>query len=205
MRPLPLVIATALLILFTACKGSPTEPHGMAQVIVNCDPNGPNVTCRATGYNVGDVPSGDFTNQATWLSDGAPGSFPQPGVFVPSARGEVRIWARVEGIEEQYPKWFLVDPSAAAQALYWISGTVKDAETNQPISGATVRVLDGYAAGKSAVTSSLGAYTIRPALPGETVTVEASREGYATTRLTYLVQAPVNNYTFADIKLQRLP
>ena len=195
MKPLPAIIASVLLI--SACN-SPTEPtHGMPLLSVGCGPSGATVVCRADAYNIGNVVSGTVTAGATWLSSGASGSFPQPGVFVPTSSGEVTIWARYEWAESA-PSMFLVDPNAPARRLSFVGGNVTDAATNQVLAGATVRVLDGYAAGKTSTTNSLGYYSIKPILTGETFTIEASKEGYVPVTLTYRV----DTHPFFDIKLQ---
>jgi len=70
-----------------------------------------------------------------------------------------------------------------------------------------VRILDGYAAGKSAITNENGAYRIEPLLPGETFTATASKEGYQSVTTTYRVDSPIGpaglNPPFLDFKLSR--
>jgi hypothetical protein len=201
--PRPLVLC-ALLLLLAACNGSPTEPHGgMATLVQSCSPSGANVTCTVTAANVGQVVYGDVTGEATWLSSGTPGSFVQPGVFVPAGSGEVEIWARYTWKETETKSMFLVSPTAPARRLMFVGGNVVDAASKEKLVGATVRILDGYAAGKSATTNSIGYYSIKPILTGETFTLEASFPGYAPKTLTYRIESPGGN-PFLDVGLDRL-
>ena len=82
-----------------------------------------------------------------------------------------------------------------------------DAASGAKIPGATVRILDGYAAGKSAITNENGVYRIEPLLTGETFTATATKEGYQPVTTTYRVDSPIGpaglNPPFLDFKLSR--
>ena len=76
---------------------------------------------------------------------------------------------------------------------YGVSGTVTDATTDRPISGATVR-----AQGGSGVTSESGFYTIGPLQPGN-ATVRATHPGYVDAQQ----EVNVNSlFSPADFKLE---
>jgi len=190
----------ALALAISRC-GSPTEPRKLyyPSLDVGCLPSGAAVRCTAT------LDITDVTNQATWLASGAAGQFSRPGLFVPFSRGEVALWARYEGFEA-FKSQFLVDPNSPAQRLYWIAGRVTDATTGQAISGAEIRMLDGYAAGKVATTDAFGSYKIEPLLTGETFTIQAARNGYVSSTIRYRVDSPIGppdgNSPFLDFKLQ---
>ena len=174
----------------------------MPVLALGCHGGGSNVVCDVTAANVGNVVYGDVTRQASWFSSGTPGSFPQPGVFAPSGSGEVEIWAKFDWKESETKSMWLVAPNAPARRLQFVGGHVEDASTKAKLIGATVRILDGYTAGRSAVTNSLGYYSIKPVLTGETFTLEASMPGYATRTLTFRVDVP--GTPFLDIALERL-
>jgi hypothetical protein len=123
----------------------------MAELYVRCLPEGSNVRCSATAYNVGGVASRDVTGTTTWTASTVYGSFVQPGLFVPSARGEITIIARFEVFEATYPPKFLVGPGEPAQPLFYVQGTVKDAATGSLIAGATVRIETGHSADRKSV------------------------------------------------------
>jgi hypothetical protein len=199
----------AILILFFLihCNGSPTEPiRGPLSVSMRCVPEGANVRCVASAYNI-DTAFQDATATGEWFSTGAAGTFPEPGLFVPASHGEVTISVRFRGHEADTKSTFLVGPNEPAQRLYWVAGVVLDAASGARIPGATVRILDGYAAGKSAITNENGAYRIEPLLTGETFTATATKEGYQPVTTTYRVDSPIGpaglNPPFLDFKLSR--
>ena len=182
--------ATALalsLVFLAACNESPTEPHGgMATLVVSCNPSGSNIVCRASATNLGGVISGDVTREATWLHNTRIGEFAEPGVFVPSTDGEVDISAKFSWLESSKHS-YVVSPTAPPRRLFFVGGNITDAATNEKIVGATVRILDGYAAGRAAVSNSLGYYSIDRVLTDETFTLEVTMEGYARQVLTYRI------------------
>jgi Carboxypeptidase regulatory-like domain len=150
----------------------------MAELYIRCLPEGPNVRCNATAYNVGGIASRDVTETTNWFATSVYGSFVQPGLFVPSAHGDITITARFEQFEPAYPPKFLVGPGQPARPLYYAQGTVKDAATGATISGATVRIESGHSAGRAGVSNERGIYRIDPVLTSELFTITASKEGY---------------------------
>jgi len=206
---LPVHAAITLMLLAAAlagCRESPTDPHVTAPSLsVLCQPAGALVRCTASFS--GNAGSRDVTSEATWLaSDPALGSFQQPGLFVPSQRGEVVLWARYTQTESPVTSLFLVDPPRPAQRLYFLAGIVADDASGAPLAGATVEILDGYARGARAVTNEFGHYQIDRVLTGETLRVRASRPGYSPSTLTYRVDSPVGpsggNPPFLDFRLR---
>jgi Carboxypeptidase regulatory-like domain len=173
---------------------------------MSCVPEGANVRCVASAYNI-DIASQDVTGTGEWLFTGAGGTFAQPGLFVPASHGEVTIWVTYRGHETATKSTFLVGPNEPAQRLYWVAGSVLDATSRERISGAAVSILDGYAAGKSAITNENGSYRIETVLTGEVFTATASKAGYQSVSRTYRVDSPIgpggSNPPFLDFELSR--
>jgi hypothetical protein len=212
LNALPLLAAMTTMLLAAAiagCGDSPTDPHVTNPTLnVLCLPAGALVRCTATF--LGSSGSRDVTSEATWLaSDPALGSFQQPGLFVPSQRGEVGLWARYAQAESLVTSVFLVDPPRPTQRLYFLSGIVADDASGAPLAGATVEILDGYAGGARSVTNEFGHYQIDRVLTGETLRVTASKPGYSPSTLTYRVDSPVGpsggNPPFLDFRLRPTP
>lgn len=150
----------------------------MADLYVRCVPEGENVRCAATAYNVGGIASRDVTSKTTWTASPVYGSFVEPGLFAPTSRGETTITGRFETFSNTYPPSFLVGPGEPARQLFYVTGSVKDAATGSPVVGAAVRIESGHSTGKSAVTNDRGFYTVERVLTSETFTITASKEGY---------------------------
>ena len=208
--PVPILAALAL-VAAASCSDGPTAPtRRNPSLSVTCVPAGTEVSCTATLY---DVPAAgsvrDVTQTAVWMAtDPSVGSFSAPGVFTPSRRGEVGLWARHDDVVAELQSWFLVDPGAPARRLYWLAGVVTEAATGTPIDGALVRMLDGYAAGAVATTNSNGHYQIDNVLTGETFSVRASKDGFLPSTQSYRVDSPVGpsgNPPFLDFTLQPAP
>ncbi len=206
--PGPLLSALVVVVAAVACGDGPTAPtRRNPSLSVTCMPSGSDVVCTATLF---DVPAAgsvrDVTRTAVWMAtDPSVGSFSAPGVFTPSRRGEVGLWARYDEVVAELQSWFLVDPGAPARRLYWLAGVVTDAATGAPIDGAEVRMLDGYAAGAVATTNGNGHYQIDNVLTGETFTVRASKDGFLPSTQSYRVDSPVGpsgNPPFLDFALQ---
>ena len=197
------------LLLMCACEEEAVGPKGSnPRVQSTCLPSGSNVACTVILY---DVPSygstRDVTAEATWLvSDPSIGEFFVAGFFRPRTRGEVALWSRYDQWEEveDLHSWFLVDPSASAQRLYFLAGTVIDAITQAPISAVEVRILDGYSRNARAVTNENGYYKVDRILTGEDFSASASKSGYTSVTQAYRVDSPVGpvgNGPFLDFRL----
>ncbi len=210
LRPVSLCLLT-LCGMMSACDDLPTSPDtGFSHLQTICSPAGVNVSCTATLHRAstfGGVE--DVTARATWFaSDPSLGRFTEPGLFTPVSRGEVGLWAQYERWESLEQPWFLVGPGTAARWLYFVAGTVHDASTNETLTGAEVRILDGYAAGAYASTNQNGYYHIDRVLTGEVFTIVASKSGYSAHTQSYRVDPPVGPYgnsPFLDFRLERLP
>ncbi|HEV7515103.1 MAG TPA: hypothetical protein VGR07_02265 [Thermoanaerobaculia bacterium] len=205
-------VAVCLIAVSTGCRDSPTEPdrRQAPSLAVTCLPTGVRVACTATLYG---LPSNssvrNVTSLATWrASDPTLGNFLEPGIFTPARRGEVELVARYNGFEDRVTSRFLVDPRQTAQRLYFLSGIVRDDESNQEVSGVMVEVLDGYARGERSITNQFGAYQFDKILTGETFSIRASKSGYTPLTLTYRVDPPVGpaggNPPFLDFPLRRI-
>jgi len=204
---LPTALCCAALLV--GCHETPTEPDsGVPTLAVYCQPTGHEVSCTAVLFNARSGPSSrDVTLTAVWLAtDTSLGSYSAPGLFTAAGHGEVGLWARYGQYEALTQAWFLVDPGTDARWLYWLSGLVRDDETNEGISGAEVKLLDGYAAGRTAFTNSVGHYQLERVLTDESFSAVASKPGYETSVKTYSVSPPVGlngNPPFLDFRLRR--
>jgi hypothetical protein len=109
----------------------------------------------------------------------------------------------------------LADPQQSPRIFYFLSGSVRESD-GSGITNATVEILDGYNAGKSAFSNGVtgltpGYYRFDRVLTKETFTVRASKTGYVTSTTTYKVDGPLqfpgetNNPPFLDIRLSRVP
>ncbi|HEX7181680.1 MAG TPA: carboxypeptidase-like regulatory domain-containing protein [Thermoanaerobaculia bacterium] len=208
------LIALCLLLPFAGCDETPTSVDRRdARLAVSCRPSGVHVTCTATLL---DVPNSgsvrDVTSRATWrASDPSVGDFLEPGVFTPRRRGEAELTARFEQWEplDYLRPWFLVDPQQPARLLYWVAGVIRDEVSNEVLPGVTVEILNGYGRGAQAVTNEYGHYQINRLLTGETISLRASRPGYAPATTSHRVDEPYGsspgNPPFVDFRLRRLP
>lgn len=113
MRPRFLLVPFLLL---AACNESPTEPRrGTLELRMSCRASGSNVECFAWTFGQGF--DRIVTDEASWLHEGAPGSFAKPGLFVPSSNGEVAIWVTCQGIVQDLrarTRTYRVDPPVGA-------------------------------------------------------------------------------------------
>ena len=187
----------AVILLAVGCK-SPTEPTKLfyRELILDCRPAGSNVQCTASIFDEGDV-----TTKSTWFSQGATGTFVAPGHFVPAARGEVAISARYQTFEPPLKTIFLVDPAAQARPLSLLDVAVDDAVARAPITGVEVQILDGYAAGRTAVTKD-GFCRLERVQTGETFTVRVSRSGYKTVEISHRIDWPSTFTAYLKVALQ---
>jgi hypothetical protein len=69
-----------------------------------------------------------------------------------------------------------------------VTGSVKDSHTSLPVTGATVTILDGGSAGKSAQSDAAGAFTIQDVAAG-TTNLKASQSQYNDAMMTVTVPA----------------
>ena len=187
----------AVILVAAGCK-SPTEPTKLfyRELALDCRPAGSDVQCTASIYDEGDV-----TTKSAWSSQGAPGTFIAPGHFVPSGRGEVAISARYQTFEPPLKTIFLVDPAAQARPLSLLDVAVDDAVTRAPITGVEVRILDGYATGRTAVTKD-GFCRLERVQTGETFTVRVARSGYKTVEISHRIDWPPTFTAYLEIALQ---
>lgn len=206
-----LALAVSLLPLLAGCEGdSPTGPdRGDPRLGIFCLTPDSRVACSATLYDVPvDGAMRDVTQEAKWLASSSVGQFYSPGIFTPTRPGEVEIRA-VFSRWESPPFTFLVDPSRTSRWLYFLSGVIRDEETNQPIPGVKVEIVSGYARGAQATTNENGHYRIDKVLTGETFTAQASKPGYSSSTHSYRVDPPqgsgTGNAPFLDFRLRRLP
>jgi hypothetical protein len=194
-----------VLLLVTACGDSNSNEitHGSERNLsIFCMPAGANIGCRLF---LNDRGARDVTGEATWLVTGpAVGVFRGPGLFVPTAQGDVGVWARYQDLFTAPPLWFFVNPPEPARVLLGLSGVVREEGTNAGIAGAEVRILDGHFAGTRVVTNSVGVYFLERILAGETFSMTASKVGYESSTRTLRVDYPVTPVN-PDFLLRRLP
>ncbi len=199
------------LILLAACdRHSPTEPTGITgspHLQILCQPAGSEISCvaRVTGMDSA------VTTQSNWFSsDPAVGTFTAPGRFTPSRRGQVSLWATYDypgaGTGKVQlssdPTSVVVDPSGTALVLSYLFGAVLDANTNAVLVGVDVRILDGYAQGRSSTTNAYGFYWIDGVPYDQTFTVTALFAGYQPQTQTYDITRSSNTL---DFQLHRPP
>jgi hypothetical protein len=199
-----------MLAVWTGCSDdSPTEPdHRPApRLALFCLTPDARVTCSATLYNLPTSGTArDVTSEATWLVSSPAASLSAPGIITPTGHGEVEVRAVFDRWESE-PFTFLVDPAQTSRWIYFLSGLIKDEETGALLSGVTVEVLSGYAEGARTITNENGHYKLDKILTGESLTVRASKPGYAPATLTYRVDPPqglgTGNAPFLDFRLRR--
>ena len=75
---------------------------------------------------------------------------------------------------------YLADPPRAPRLFGPVFGDAVDSGTKQAVEGVRVTILDGYNAGRHAVSSARGGFTIEPVLTEETFTWQAEKAGYET-------------------------
>jgi hypothetical protein len=216
------------LVLLAGCNhDTPTEPSAYAypqHMGIECLLVGSAVECTAW-INPSIPPTVPATIVTTWFSSdpslgafaGGDGTVTAPARFVPSRRGEVALWAhtevKVQGRNYSFDlsRWgFLLDPGGAAQYLNSLFGGVVDGSTNVPMAGAEVRILDGCAQGKYAITDASGYFKIDNVLTNQTFTASASAPGYQTQTQLCKVPPPTGSdagggSTYAEFQLVRLP
>lgn len=200
----------SFLVLLVACdKHSPTEPTGgfTPHLQISCEPVGNEISCVALVTGMDNA----VTSQSAWFSsDPTVGTFTAPGRFAPSRRGQVSLWAtydypgtgigRVQLTSE--PTSVVADPSGAALVLTFLFGGVLDADTSAALAGVEVRILDGYAQGRSATTNASGYYKVDAVPFNQTFTIVAAEAGYQPLTLTYRIALP--NPGTLEFRLHRL-
>lgn len=184
-------------LLLGHCGSGPTGPsperYANPHLLVFCRTNGALVDCTATLYDVPNFGSSrDVTQTAVWIVSDPTIAHIDGGRLSPRLRGEVNITARFERWSPFIDNWFLVDPSAPAQRLYFVSGIVSNARTGNRLAGATVTVIAGYNASLSEATNQFGFFRIDRLLVHDSVTLRATREGYVSAEVTSCVTSPVN-------------
>jgi len=180
-------------VIVAGCHQTPTEPDRREPtLVVYCQPAGRDVSCTAVLFGVTSATSSrDVTLTAVWMaSDATLGSYSAPGQFTATGRGEVGLWARYEEYESWPQARFLVDPVEPARWLYSLDGFVVDDETNQGLAGAEVRILTGYAAGRTGTAGANGFYEVERVLTDETFSAVASHAGYEPVTVQYRVSPP---------------
>jgi hypothetical protein len=207
--------------ILCAIGGALASLHcGGNERVIGRSPVGPprwDTQCRIEGSDVSctlmDNDRADLTDEATWSVDG-PATVTAPGRIHATGRGEIVIRAFFRFFSEggtREVSRFLVDPPAVARRLWWMSGSVVDAVDDRPIAGANAMILDGYNAGRSALTDDRGRYRIDPLLTGEEFTLEVSAQGFRTLTRRYEVRDPVGRIDtpgesgLLDVRLTRVP
>ena len=124
----------------------------------------------------------EVTGEARWIVTG-PAVVGTAGYIRTTGYGEIEVTA--EHALSSYPMTlrlgrYLADPPRAPRLLGPVYGDAVESGTQQPVEGARVTIIDGYNAGRHAVTSARGYFTIEPVLTGETFTWQAEKAGYET-------------------------
>ena len=191
-----LLVAVFAVVLAGCSSSSPNSPAQIPSIIspvtpftillVNCNPGGPDVVCTAlmASSDVTVFSAQDVTNTAQWTA--TPSDVAQmvaPGRFRPARSGELVIDARSGDARTLLPSRFLVSPGVGARRLGTLMVIVRD--QTGPLTGSIVEVIDGYRAGATCTTTSLGTCTVDPIVASETFTVRAVKTGYQTGTATF--------------------
>ena len=214
---MPFAIRTSALILapcllLVGCGATPAGPspdrYRRPRLILYCQPSSEQVTCSAMLF---DVPSfrdsAVVTATAEWtVVPSDVGAFIEPGVLSPGRVGEAEIHARSLGIDVDHAPRFLIGPGQPARWMQFFAPTIRERESNSPIDGAVVQMLDGYRSGATCTTTSGGICTIDRVLTGETFSARISKAGFQTVTVSYRVDPPVGaagNPPFLTVVLPR--
>ena len=193
-----ITLVAVFAVVFAGCNSSsPNSPAPVPSVfspgtvitvlLINCNPSASDVVCTALtmSSNPTAFASQDVTNTAQWMMTPAGAAqMVSPGHFRPLRNGELVIDARAGDARTLLPDRFLVAPGAPARRLGTLLVLVRD-ETS-PLSGSIVEVIDGYRAGATCTTTSLGACTIDPVITSETFSVRAVKGGYKAGTATFV-------------------
>jgi Bacterial Ig-like domain (group 2) len=213
------IAAVLLVVSGSSCNG-PTNPcidqsgrgtNAPLGIIQTCTPVGPNVQCTAVPSYADYAYCPQPLPPLVWTSSNSSiATVSSDGFVKVLARGEVDITAAAtSGYGYRSPQTWsaLVDPGQPPQVLYFLSGIIRENDgSDTRIPGATVEILDGYNAGRTAAPSNqFGAYRIDRVLTNVTFTVRASKSGYVPSTTTYLVGGPTSiaGPPFLDFRLSR--
>lgn len=197
-------IAIVAVVALSAIRcDQPAAPsrHRESWISVFCSPLlvGSGVGCR--GY---DTSQHDITDVATWIATPESlGTFTAPGVFAPTAHGEVAITIQYGGKTSPYSIVFLVDAIVRARLLLDAYFSVMEMDGTTPIRDVTVLLTSGYRAGSSCVTLVGGGCTIPLVLTGEDFEGHASKPDYVTTTFVRQKGEPGSELPFPIIRLPR--
>jgi hypothetical protein len=167
-----LVFVACVLLSFSGCDGTPTRPDGNRDpqgrtgnrsVTINCGETGASpLVCRATARCWGlysycpDFTTGDdVTARVPWYSETESiADATESGVFVAGSPGDTVAGVRTSGISSGEPVTVSVFADGAIFRTLDISGSTYETGTQSAISGALVEILDGRAAGRTALSGA---------------------------------------------------
>jgi hypothetical protein len=194
------VVLFALCSTIVACSnnggnsGTPTSPttptptpsitvHSVTLTSAATSSSSYQVTAKA---DMSDGSSRDVTTQSQWTtSDATLATISSSGVLTVLRSGELEVRATYQNVTGAL-KLALTAPQPPASGLIVLSGTVSETPpAAKRLSGVTVRITDGPAAGQSVVTDAQGQYGFIK-VPSGTIGLEAKKDGYVTWRLTNL-------------------
>jgi carboxypeptidase family protein/uncharacterized protein DUF3761 len=141
------------------------------------------VTAKA---DMSDGSSRDVTTQSQWTtSDATLATISSTGVLTVLRSGQVAVRATYLSVTGALTL-ALTAPQPPASGLIVLSGTASETPpAAKRLSGVTVRITDGPAAGQSIVTDAQGQYGFIK-VPSGSIGLEATKDGYVTWRLTNL-------------------
>ncbi len=146
----------------------------------------------------------DVTAIATWSVEPTNvAMFTAPGVLSPLRHGEATLSVAYEQWTTKVLSTFLVKPSATARWLYFVQFTSVENDGQTRIPGVTVEITQGYRAGGSCVTNTVGVCTIERFLTCEEFMGTGSKAAYQPTHFSYRVDPPVvdGNAPFLNVQL----
>ena len=139
----------------------------------------------------------DVTAKVTWgSSNDATAAVSREGELTLVGPGSCEIRASIEGVSTATP--VSVEPRPPASNT--LAGVVSDGATRRGLANATVSVVDGPNAGRSATTDESGFYSL-PALIHSSFTVRVTRSGYEPAEAT----TTLLDDTHLDLTMRALP
>jgi len=139
----------------------------------------------------------DVTAKVTWgSSNDATAAVSREGELTLVGPGSCEIRASIEGVSTATP--VSVEPRPPASNT--LAGVVSDGATRRGLANATVSVVDGPNAGRSATTDESGFYSL-PALIHSSFTIRVTRSGYEPAEAT----TTLSDDAHLDLTMRALP
>ncbi len=197
------LLVAACVALTSACHGTvgpaqPTPPLDSLELsgVPTTGTVGDRFPLKVIGTNLHGATE-DVTSRVIWSSSSeATAAVSREGELLLVGAGKCEIRASMEGVSTATP--VSVEPRPPDRST--LSGSVTDSVSRRGITNATVQILDGPNAGRSASTDESGFYSL-PALIQGSFTVRVTRSGYETAEVT----TTLTGDTHLDFSMRALP